>query len=509
MKLKVTKKYKESFDYIVDMYEKGEVDSSIIESASNGIIKPANSNLEFEYSEDEFTSIKSDDDLIKNFGKESKVDSTKEWNQFVDLIKSYTQNKYRFIKINYLEKGNKNDRDWTNQDLIFNFTNNFLSHLDTYIDASNIKKVESEIDYIYSALIRIQDEENQKQLVKLFFKLEKDHLVPLTTRESLLPNNYLERELEENEIEPTLSKTISKEVTMLIGEVNSMVNNDLKSEYFVPTDIKKTNINYKIINFEILGFYCIEMKMDSYILRINSQPLLRFDIDSSHKLNVYCINCGYTQLIKNDKFLMDDDYNSKSILWNKLEENDRDIIYSKSIFSKHLKKINCNKLETRRESCTKIRCDSQLLDFNGIKKCKNCPYPEIMMEDENGKIKLTKNMTFLRDKLRFISSDEYETCKKCKRHFSLGSLENGLCKFCSSIENTTFINKTSEIKKGRKLYKKYKRVLPFYIRIFYFFSAKLCFEEADIIAFKIGNRSFYYQKLEKNKGFTKKLIRSE
>lgn len=147
---------------------------------------------------------------------------------------------------------------------------------------------------------------------------------------------------------------------------------------------------------------------------------------------------------------------------------------------------------------------SQLFDADStsevLYKCKDCPYPEIVYTTLSGEKKYTPSMIFAKDTMSLVDTTSEEVkvakCSSCGRYFTEEALKNKLCPTCSNAEKD-YVDSQS-----KKLYKKYKTLLPLGVRLFSLFSTKYCVEDDELIIFVLGKKKYSFNKLcVKEKGY--------
>ncbi|MDE5563109.1 MAG: hypothetical protein K2J01_06155, partial [Clostridiales bacterium] len=172
---------------------------------------------------------------------------------------------------------------------------------------------------------------------------------------------------------------------------------------------------------------------------------------------------------------------------------DINIIKTTALISGHLFKISCPE-NSRNSDCTRLICAKQAVEYTAAdgkieRKCKGCPYPEVVYRNifsdslDGGQLTSSLNL----DEQAFTLTDsKVKTCKCCGRTYGEHTGKNGYCKLCG------YVGVTDD---GRKLYRKYAKILGLGIRIRHLFSQKSCREDSNMIIFELGTDRYVFDKL--------------
>ena len=240
------------------------------------------------------------------------------------------------------------------------------------------------------------------------------------------------------------------------------------------------------------------------------RPLFRLSSGLDKALTLLCLNCGSREkLVDSNRITYKVDGQTRAITLQQevqdfgLSDEQIEEIREYSGLSNHFIHVSCA-LSTRSQECQVVKCLSQLFDADSgdavLYKCKDCPYPEVVYTTISGEKKYTPSMIFAKDTMSLVDGKsteiEVDKCASCGRYFTKGSLKNKMCPLCNSA---TIANKDQAKK---KLYKKYKGLLPLSVRFFGFASKKLCVEDDELIVFMVGKKRYSLNKLSvKEKGF--------
>lgn len=264
--------------------------------------------------------------------------------------------------------------------------------------------------------------------------------------------------------------------------------------------------------------YISHVKTNEFVYEIvnqrNNLPLFKLVLGSNDTIKVSCLTCGDEELlVDTNKIMLNINGATKSVELNVnavnfgLTSEDIEKVGYFSNLLNHLKTVKCA-INSKNFECERFKCKNQLfgIEENGetIYKCKDCQHPEIVYVDNVlDKQYYTPHVVFAKDKMSLANKEETGTCTLCGRRFTNESLTNRgfnthLCPTCQAIDAD--INDSH-----KKLYKKYRTMLPLSTRLFALFSKKGCIEDQEIILFKVGNKTYIFNKLNaKEKGFMPK-----
>ena len=172
-----------------------------------------------------------------------------------------------------------------------------------------------------------------------------------------------------------------------------------------------------------------------------------------------------------------------------------------SVFSKHLRRVECDACAAR-DACIGYVCEDKQLPVKNVDeegneervvRCADCVYPESFIF-VNGEAYTTRSVFYdvneRRLRLRVDQNGARTTCSICGRAYyrSSGSLDM-CCTLCASLSE----NDEVQLRKQKALYKKYEGLLPLHKRI----SAKekRCVEDQSVIVFRAGKVYHVFDKL--------------
>ena len=261
--------------------------------------------------------------------------------------------------------------------------------------------------------------------------------------------------------------------------------------------------------------YITRITATSYLYDVMyaGRPLFRLSHGLDRALTLRCLNCAsFEKIVDSNRIAYTVDGEPREITLQPnledfgLTEEQVEEIKEFSALKNHFIHIKCS-LANRRQECKVIKCMSQLFNAGTSDvpsyKCKDCPYPEIVYTTLSGEKKYTPSLIFAKDLMTLVDTQlpetEVEKCACCGRYFTKSSLRSKFCQTCYGAING------QNIKDKKKLYKKYKNLLPLSIRFFALSSKKLCVEDEELIVFSVGKKKYAFNKLcVKEKGYFNK-----
>lgn len=268
---------------------------------------------------------------------------------------------------------------------------------------------------------------------------------------------------------------------------------------------------------QVLGISHVEWLNDYFDVALDGKLCLQVVIGFGGSITLRCVNCGGANLITSNvityKVTSDEgltrtvnitlDYSQENL---GISDGEFEEIKKYSEFANHLLKVKCGHNRRMGKACVSCVCRSQLITIDGVAKCADCPYPEVVFTDYSGEKPiryLTGRMTFVNDRLGMVLAESAATCSRCGRSFTKEALTNGQCKLCSGIVGLSVQGETE----ARKLYKKYKNAFSFGVRLKYAFAKKYCMEDETALVFSMGAQTYVLNKLElKKEGFVKQPV---
>lgn len=270
---------------------------------------------------------------------------------------------------------------------------------------------------------------------------------------------------------------------------------------------------------KVLGITHVQWQNYAYKFTRLGKPVLKLVIGFDGSISLYCTNCTRkTTLIENNRVIFDtaeaekkfsDKFGKMCFVNPELEsfgltKGEFEHITSGNngaAIASHLFTVSCS--VRRRGECSNTICAVSSIPFtekkNGestlVRLCADCPYPEIVYEDIFKDLKERKSAVCTRsleiDEAGCRLTDrKTRTCVRCHRTFAVdgNNEDNGeLCPLCgANIDDS----------ESKRLYKKYRRMLPVGTRVKSIFFRKACREDSTVILFTVGNKRYMFNKIE-------------
>ena len=188
----------------------------------------------------------------------------------------------------------------------------------------------------------------------------------------------------------------------------------------------------------------------------------------------------------------------------------------KSVFSKHLRRVECDKCETR-DACVAYLCEDQRevvkdlsidRSFAEVIRCKDCIYPESYLYVDG--VPYTTKSVFYDVNSRTLKpryagkKGGVSLCPVCGRSFFKENNSQELCDLCALLDSED----EQELRRQRALYARYAGLLPIRKRLGG--KDKRGVEDQSIIVIKVGNAYHVFDKiagiLSGDNGLTKKTV---
>lgn len=261
------------------------------------------------------------------------------------------------------------------------------------------------------------------------------------------------------------------------------------------------NANLECTSIKLLGICHVKWEKAVYTASMNGDKLFDIQIGLGNSVSIKCAKCG-EQVVDNNKIICsyeDENGNvSKEAIYLSADDYSTFEHIKNSELCEHFKYVQCDSCNRKASGCRKFVCSNMAFRIgeNDEYKCKNCPYPEVVLTDEEGNYQYTPSLCFARDKMAMIPEDEVVNCALCGRLFSKGIQEHdGLCGLCElAIQDLS----GSDVAEARKLYKRYAEMLSPFVKLKHLGQKKLCFEDEDTIIFRLGNTLYIADKLKMN-----------
>ena len=535
------------FDSICSLVQNGFIDKNIIERVDidNRTIYEANTGNVYIFDAN-IKSIQTGTGSSLGMGNDGaswfgffhgkKIDTGKaSWTTLIESVAQNYHSRYSFLEFKQKDRGYDEVKVTRQKQLVNNFLNLFFERIsyNASIDKINAKVA---LDDVFCASMKMEIDDGGRQttpiLCKVYFRQRGNELIaiPSIDAEEIdssvqdIITDYVDemRESTEKELEEN-SQVIIRVVNAIDKLINtpefvkSVMYNSSKDIQDIETLVENgPNIFVKLEckNAKIIGISHVVWRNDVYDVTFNNKKVLRFVFGVKDKMSLYCLNCGNKLLIDSNRISYkkqeEDELIDEEIILSSQSENfglsdeQIDFIINETEITNHLFEITCSSREMfTNHGCSRICCKSQVLELDGKMKCKDCTIPEIIYRDKNGQVHLTRNMSFARDEMCLVETKvdgaiNVHVCEYCNRQFvTMADKYNLYCKFCydNGVKKVAALSDKQK-ESGLSLYKQYKGMIPLGTRIMSAFKPKYCFEEVDVILFRIGNDKYILDKLD-------------
>lgn len=527
--IRIGREYENAFRSICKLVENKCIDKKIVLSASlinNEIVESSNNNRFIFDPQIQNIENGADEGMLdegaswfKAFRDGEVDEGNASWLNLIEEVANNYHQKYSFVEFQQKEEEIDEETLRIQKNLINQFVNMFFYNLSScqIVQDDKVKK-----DNIYGVSLKIEVDggtgEAEPVLCKVYFRQTNDEFTPITSEDALTLEGQLYQIIKADESDDSVVSSNETQadngtsIDLVLNALESLI----ESGKFSDSIILSTNEDVSIINklidrsadditqlkcrsVSVFGISHVEWKNASYYLKDGSRNVLRFAFSMNNKFSVYCANCKNELLVDNNRFIMKEGFKEIKRL-DSLEPHfgyNGELIQeakNNSLISDHLFQIKCNR---NGRQCTKIRCINQVIAFSESeidKKCKDCPYPEIITLDEKNRLTLTSKLTFVTDLMKLVSEEvDTRECIYCQRRFTRGAIKAGACPLCSQTE----VELSEERKeKAMELYKKYSGMIPMVSRIIRPFKEKYCFEDDGFIIFRLGESRFIFNKMD-------------
>ena len=525
--------YKDAFDSICSLIKGGCLDG-LNYSVSNGII----SDGLYEY-ELMLTSNNRESDLKIGFDKngatwfkalrgEAVENDDSIWATFIENVGIEYHKRYSFVEFKQQPKSNKEKAMLYSKCSVFasNFVNTFYPQFVNKIDVKQVDD-ESIIDDVYGVSMRVElsggTGASLPILGKLYFSGEEGVIKPIETvlashidetLSNIIPDDAKAESLAlpSDLVDITLT-AIDKIVTSQeenLADYLCVTNED--DRYAINGLIDKLsheNLEVECQRLDIL--YISHVKLQNYACDVYSRgsKLFRLIVNSDNSITVYCLTCNDSSplVFRNSIDYFNEQGEPISVTLDDtlpnfgLSEFDLDEVKNFSSIGSHFIEVDCSNSGTI-ATCHTYKCKSQLFEVTikgkSVYKCLDCGRPEVVYTDYKGDKYYTPHLVYVTDKKAMMPlSEDLYRCSVCGRYYTKTSKNARLCPLCSRVFG---LPSRSDF----ALYKYYKSMLSLSTRFFRGASKKACFEDDELIIFKVGRAIFAFNKLNvKDVGYIK------
>lgn len=401
--------------------------------------------------------------------------------------------------------------------VIKRFSDGFLKRvLDGPFDLSKRHTVAPENFYAVSMRLEINGgAESEPLLGKIYFRVGRDgKYTPISRAEAKGIDDYIKTAVPtEDDGKSSAELVDGRLVSDVLNRASALFQTGDSAEYimFNPDYIPKIQTMLKLLatgetkelectHVTVLGISHVEWQNLAYDVNVGGKVALRLVVGLNNSVSLYCVNCSRdgVLLVENNNVLFDDS-DEECVLDTGMRDlglSDADVKHIKScaLISKHLFKVACPE-NPRNSDCARMICAGQAVEYTDAdgsvkRKCKGCPYPEVVYHNifspnyDAGRLTASLNI----DEQAFVLTDgKVKTCKSCGRTYAEHTGRSGYCRLCGDDGFTD---------SGKKLYRKYAKMLSPDVRIKHLFAKKCCKEDSNIIIFVLGKDRYVFNKLD-------------
>lgn len=256
-------------------------------------------------------------------------------------------------------------------------------------------------------------------------------------------------------------------------------------------------------SIQVLGISHVEWINDYYEVAFGGKVYLQAIVGFGGSLTLRCANCGGANLVTSNSVsykITNEDGLTRTV--NKtfdysrpdLGITDGELAELKkySEFANHLLSVGCFNARMGKQ-CTSCVCRSQTVNVDGVMKCADCPYPEVVYTDYSGERPVrysTSKLTFVNDRLAMVLAENAGKCLRCGRMFSREALIDGKCPLCSDIEGLSGAKKEA----AKRRYRRYRNAFSYGVRLNHLFDDKVCLEDDTALVFALGRDTYVLDK---------------
>ncbi|MDE5755820.1 MAG: hypothetical protein K2I23_01870 [Clostridia bacterium] len=527
-RIHIGNEYCKTFDSIVRLYEEGCVEEGVITRIDGDrIVTPSH---EFVLSRGRASKAGAEKAALINengatwfgaFRGEKLKNDTAEWLMFVETIKEHFHRNYSVLE--YRPKIKKLSKEYVDSQikLIDNVLKCFYEGF-----AFEIKRADERdgLEDVYGASFRMEITDGTGEAVpvlgKIYFRKKGASFIPFGKDEAELIDAHITNSFDgEEESENFLQNSVELTDTV-VNELDKLVNskdNDISSN-LVFTDLTdksavelmvekgpNENVELTCLSLSLLNIFHFKWRSDIYDILLEDRVALKANVGLGGRLTITCNSCSEkTALIESGKITLNIKGVQKSVTIDATREdlnltNAAIGLAKEHLFSKHLKRISCSENARLAGICTKYVCDNDTVMIDSQKgavcKCKNCPHPEVIFKCDDGAVRYTSDLVFVRDAMTLMPKEQTVKCDCCERTFTKDSEKKEyICDFCKVAELGLDSLDDTEFTRGKNLYRKYRGMLPLITRIKGVKLKKYCQEDEDCIMFVIDKDVYIFNK---------------
>ena len=413
-------------------------------------------------------------------------------------------------------------------EIVKNVIKNFFAFSEEQL---NVSDIEIKKEYVFGLSLRLDvcgnnAPEPKPVLCKVYFtKNEKGEIYPLTKEEAETIIQSCDVETSGSEENVKNQEETNAIINESLGALEKLINDSNRGASHVTNfrdymccnaidekvmkDIHARsahdNLDIDCRRVAVLGIIHVEWYRYLMVVSLGNMPIFKMTInEDASKINLECANCRMGKFVLNNVVKYQEGGFERTTRLNVKEENfgltDSIIqaIKESKTFQEHLILVECNIRQRNNKRCTNIVCGSQAIRFleDGVYKCKDCDYPEIIYTDKEGKKHFTETLGFACDQKELIPAEDIALCPCCGRGYDRRTHTGGSCEICD-IANKLAKNAFSEEQaiKYKKAYKESAYMFHPVWRFFHMFEKKYCVEDNEMMVFVVKNKKYVFDKL--------------
>ncbi len=441
------------------------------------------------------------------------------WIAFMETVANSYHRRYSLVE--YLRKQDEEETAEQNK-LLDGYIKNILGVFFPALTGYETRLCEESAEDIYGLSMRLELSGGTGAAVpvlgKVYFCKRNTKLLPLRRAEGKGVSDYLDKIVSKDADRAEPSKTDEGIVNTALVALEKLISGKIGGYDFTAcfcpggeTDSKAIEtlcrqiardetVTLECSAVKVLGVSRIKWNSLGKDVIFRGKPVLRFSVAFGGAVSLSCLNCREDEgLIENNhvRYRVGEEEKTVSIDPSKtdlgLTEKELGEIREDGLFSRHIMFLSCNE-NLRNPACKRILCASCTETFTDndkqIVKCRDCPYPEIVYTDMNGKALYTPLLAFASDKKELVPESTLVQCTCCGRSYTEESMgRSSTCSFCLRAAE-------GGGKKERELYRRYAQMLSPFIRLKYFGKKKYCYEDEEKILFVLGETKYLFDKLD-------------
>lgn len=368
---------------------------------------------------------------------------------------------------------------------------------------------------------------------KLYFTIENNNLVFLDKTDAKWIQSIMEQSCTGTARRPSVDKSYDEIKSKIDSKTCMLVMNKLGNTEHLENKILFNGANQAVIDrltdalrgekrhgdveveiseIESNMYYIISVKVTAFDIYLSNMddPAMRATV-LFNRLSLRCLRCHDNAVMMNDNAIHYEDADKKPhdirlgydedevwfeegghVVRRDIDEEEYEEMLSalkQYVFGRHLKQISCEAC-VGHKACWRYACQGNqqevVKDADGTTeiKCADCMYPETFIR--LGGVAYSPRLLYYDADTRSITYGNYDYCSFCGREIAEGK---ELCNLCEGLLSPDDEDKPAQ----RKLYRRYRGLLPLSARVFRFGSR--CVEDQSRIVFMVGSNTYSFDKL--------------